>query len=77
MPSMRGLPAMSLPCGFDERGLPIGMQLIGPRLREDRVLAAAATFARAYPQHSRRAPADISDVRPVADAFSSPGLVMK
>jgi amidase len=75
--SVTGLPAMSLPCGFDEHELPIGMQLIGPRLREDRVLAAAATFARAYPQHSRRAPADITVVRPVADAFSSPGLVMK
>ncbi|MFT5449345.1 MAG: amidase [Gammaproteobacteria bacterium] len=74
--SVTGLPAMSLPCGFDENGLPIGMQLVGPRLREDRVLAAAATFARAHPQHIKRAPADIGTVRPVADDFSSPGLVM-
>jgi len=33
--NLAGLPGMSLPCGFDENNLPIGMQLIGNVLRED------------------------------------------
>ena len=68
---------MSVPCGFDQNALPIGLQIIGPRLREDLVLGAASTFSRAHPQHVRRAAAKIDAVRPVADAFSSPGLVMR
>ncbi len=36
--SMTGLPAGSVPCGLDETGLPVGMQVIGPRFGEERVL---------------------------------------
>ena len=36
--SMAGLPAVSFPCGLDENGLPIGMQLIGPAFGEKRLL---------------------------------------
>ena len=75
--SVTGLPAMSVPCGFDQNGLPIGLQIVGPRLREDLVLGAASTFSHAHPQHVRRAAADIDAVRPVADALASPGLVMR
>ena len=32
--NLAGLPALSMPCGFDRRGLPIGAQLIGPALGE-------------------------------------------
>src|SRR4029077_17510212 len=32
-----GLPAISVPCGFTHAGLPIGLQIIGPHWREDRV----------------------------------------
>lgn len=42
--NIAGLPAVSLPCGKDEDGLPIGMQLIGPALSEKRLLRAAHTF---------------------------------
>ena len=36
--SMTGLPAGSVPCGLDETGLPVGMQVIGPPFGEERVL---------------------------------------
>jgi aspartyl-tRNA(Asn)/glutamyl-tRNA(Gln) amidotransferase subunit A len=39
--NMTGLPAAAVPVGFDERGLPIGVQLTGPPFGEGRVLAAA------------------------------------
>ncbi len=43
------LPAMSVPAGVTADGLPIGLQVIGPRHREDLVLAAAARYEAAHP----------------------------
>ena len=43
-----GLPALSVPCGFDERNLPLGVQFIGDVLHEQEVIAAA----RRYQEHS-------------------------
>ena len=40
-------PAISLPCGFGQGGLPVGLQAIGPRLADWRVLAAASWMERA------------------------------
>ena len=37
-------PAISLPCGFSQEGLPVGLQLAGPRLADSLVLRAAAGF---------------------------------
>ena len=42
--NLAGLPGMSLPCGFDSRGLPIGLQIIGKPLGESRMLQAAYLF---------------------------------
>lgn len=45
MPSiitMTGLPCMSIPCGFNAAGLPIGLQLVGPPRGEAKLLSAAA-----------------------------------
>ena len=39
--NIAGLPALSMPCGTDSAGLPIGVQLIGGRLRDDVILRAA------------------------------------
>lgn len=41
--TLAGLPAISLPCGAVE-GLPVGLQLVGPPLHEERLLAAAFAF---------------------------------
>ena len=42
--NLAGLPAISIPCGFDKSGLPIGLQLIGNVLEEHRILNAANIF---------------------------------
>ena len=39
-----GLPAISIPCGVDKEGMPIGMQLIGNKFCEETILNAAYTF---------------------------------
>jgi len=54
--SFAGLPCLSVPCGFDRAGLPIGMQIVGERLQEPRLLGVAAAFEAAAPSQ-RRAPA--------------------
>jgi len=45
--NMAGLPAISLPCGFDAGGLPIGVQLITGVLQEERLLQVAHHFEQA------------------------------
>lgn len=42
--SLAGLPSISLPCGFDLKGLPIGLQIIAPALSEELLLDAAYSF---------------------------------
>jgi aspartyl-tRNA(Asn)/glutamyl-tRNA(Gln) amidotransferase subunit A len=54
LPSLTGLPAISLPCGFDGDGLPIGMQLIGRPYAEATLLAVAAGFQELTDFHLRR-----------------------
>jgi len=44
--NIAGLPAVSVPCGFDGKGLPIGMQLIGRHFGEAAILNAACVFER-------------------------------
>jgi aspartyl-tRNA(Asn)/glutamyl-tRNA(Gln) amidotransferase subunit A len=51
-----GLPAISIPCGFTAENLPIGLQLIGPRYSEARLLAIAASYEEATDWHLRRPP---------------------
>jgi aspartyl-tRNA(Asn)/glutamyl-tRNA(Gln) amidotransferase subunit A len=51
--NLAGLPALSLPCGFDEKGLPIGMQLIGNVLREDQLLQVAYAYEQSTSWHLR------------------------
>jgi Asp-tRNA(Asn)/Glu-tRNA(Gln) amidotransferase A subunit family amidase len=49
-----GLPAISIPCGFTESGLPIGLQIAGPHWREDLVLRLAYVYEQATAWHKRR-----------------------
>jgi aspartyl-tRNA(Asn)/glutamyl-tRNA(Gln) amidotransferase subunit A len=45
--NLAGLPAINVPCGFDQQGLPIGLQLIGNVLAEERVLQVAHHYEQA------------------------------
>jgi aspartyl-tRNA(Asn)/glutamyl-tRNA(Gln) amidotransferase subunit A len=44
---------LSVPCGFDSAGLPIGLQLIGDSLQEARILNVAYAYEQAQPWHRR------------------------
>lgn len=46
--NLAGLPALSLPCGFDRQGLPIGLQLVGRPFQEAQLLAAAHAYEQAH-----------------------------
>ena len=48
-----GLPTISVPCGFTRAGLPIGVQITGPRLGEARVYALAHAYEQATDWHKR------------------------
>ena len=42
--NIAGLPGISLPCGVDKNGMPIGMQLIGNKFQEKKILNAAYAY---------------------------------
>lgn len=52
--NLAGLPALSLPCGFDRQGMPIGMQIIGKRFDESTVLRVAHAYEQATEWHLRK-----------------------
>ncbi len=56
LPSLTGLPALSVPCGFDDAGLPIGLQLIGRPFAEESLLRVAAAFQDLTDFHHRQPP---------------------
>jgi len=49
-----GIPSISVPCGFTRAGLPIGLQISGPRLGEARMLALAHAYEQATAWHQRQ-----------------------
>jgi len=51
--NISGLPAISIPCGFTPAGLPVGLQLIGPRWSEANLLSIALAYEDATDWHTR------------------------
>ena len=49
--NLAGLPGMSVPCGFDAQGMPIGLQIIGNVLREDQIFQVASAYEQATEWH--------------------------
>ena len=52
--NLAGLAGISIPCGFGGGGLPIGLQLLGAPLSEDRLLRIARAYERVTDWHARR-----------------------
>jgi aspartyl-tRNA(Asn)/glutamyl-tRNA(Gln) amidotransferase subunit A len=52
--SLAGLPGMSIPCGFGEAGMPVGLQLLGNYFAEAKLLNAAHRFQQATDFHARK-----------------------
>lgn len=52
--SIAGLPGISIPCGFDKTGLPIGLQIIAPQKREDLVYQIAKQFELNTDYHAKK-----------------------
>ena len=52
--NLAGNCGLSVPCGFDQNGLPIGLQLIGPAFGEAAILQAAHAYEQATDWHKRR-----------------------
>ncbi|TDQ89478.1 amidase [Paraburkholderia silvatlantica] len=54
--NLTGLPALSLPCGFDSRGLPIGLQIAGKPFDETTILRVARTYEGVHKWNEMRSP---------------------
>lgn len=54
--NLAGICGISLPCGFDSQGLPIGLQMLAKPFDDARLLQAAYAYEQAHDWHTRRAP---------------------
>jgi aspartyl-tRNA(Asn)/glutamyl-tRNA(Gln) amidotransferase subunit A len=61
--NLAGNCGLSLPCGFDAKGLPIGLQIMGPPLGEEQVLRAAYAYERATEWHKQKPPLLSQEIR--------------
>jgi aspartyl-tRNA(Asn)/glutamyl-tRNA(Gln) amidotransferase subunit A len=52
--NLAGLPGASLPCGFDNQGLPIGLQLLANHFQEEKILQVAYTFEQNTDSYRRK-----------------------
>jgi aspartyl-tRNA(Asn)/glutamyl-tRNA(Gln) amidotransferase subunit A len=57
--NLAGVPGISVPCGFDDNNLPIGLQILAPAFGEEKLLRIAKMFESQTDWHKRKAP-DIS-----------------
>jgi aspartyl-tRNA(Asn)/glutamyl-tRNA(Gln) amidotransferase subunit A len=52
--NLAGVPAISIPCGFDEQNLPIGLQILSPNFTEDQLLRIARMFEKETNWHKKK-----------------------
>ena len=52
--NLAGLPGISLPCGYDKEGLPIGLQLLGQTFDEKSIIRAAYTFEKCFDEKNEK-----------------------
>jgi aspartyl-tRNA(Asn)/glutamyl-tRNA(Gln) amidotransferase subunit A len=51
-----GIPSLSIPCGFTQDGLPVGLMICGPHFSESKVFALAAAYEKATQWHLQKPP---------------------
>ena len=54
--NLAGVPAISVPCGFTQSGLPLGIQIVGKPFAEDTLFRVAHAYEQATDWHTRRPP---------------------
>lgn len=71
-PSLAGLPALSVPCGFCSDGMPVGLQIVGPYLDEATILKVGHAFQSSTDFHERESPVakELADVQGATTASS-------
>ena len=52
--NLAGVPAISIPCGFDENNLPIGLQILASAFGEDKLLRIARMFEKETDWHKKK-----------------------
>ena len=52
--NLAGLPGLSLPCGFNKQGLPIGLQILADHFHEEKLLRAAYAYEQNSEYHLRK-----------------------
>ncbi len=72
--SVTGLPIAAVPCGFTVAGLPVGIQIVGRRQREDLVLRAAAAYQAARPEHFAAPRIDLDQARQISPDLVTTGM---
>jgi amidase len=72
--SVTGLPMAAVPCGLTSDGRPVGMQIVGRRLRDDSVLEAAAAYQSVAEDLFRRPEVDLAALKPVSESMRTPGV---
>ena len=68
--SITELPVIAVPCGWNRAGLPLSVQIVGHRHREDSVLQAASAYAGAHPEYFASPSVDVTQARPVHADFT-------
>jgi aspartyl-tRNA(Asn)/glutamyl-tRNA(Gln) amidotransferase subunit A len=72
-----GVPAISLPCGFSEGGLPIGLMIAGPHFSVGKILALAYAYQQATQWHTKKPPLTASTVVPPIVEAANPTVESK
>ncbi len=54
--NLAGLPGLVVPCGFDEKNLPIGLQILGPHFKEETMFHLGYAYEQATDTHKKKAP---------------------